>query len=74
MLRNLLPQILIPILAIVFFVVFLSFPSFLFSFSCVVPCSHAAGNFGSIEKTWAIPYISKTHSFLVELMGIAPMS
>ena len=54
------PQVLIPILIEMFFVVFLlGFPSF--SFSCVVPCSHALCNFGSIEKTWAVPYFSKWH-------------
>ena len=53
------PQVLIPILIEMFLVVFLfGFPSFL-SFSCVVSCSHAPCNFGSIKKTWAIPYISK---------------
>jgi len=57
------PQVLIPILIEMFLVVFLlGFPSFL-SFSCVVSCSHAPCNFGSIKKTWAIPYISKTHIF-----------
>jgi len=53
------PQVLIPILIEMFLVVFLlSFPSFL-SFSCVVSCSHALCNFGSIKKTWAVPYFSK---------------
>ena len=55
------PQVLIPIFAIMFLVVFLfGFSSFL-SFSCVVSCSHAPCNFGSIKKTWAIPYFSKCH-------------
>ena len=52
------PQVLIPILIEMFLVVFLlGFPNF--SFSCVVPCSHAPCNFGSIKKTWAVPYFSK---------------
>ena len=57
-LTNLFPQVLVPILSEMF-VYNMFFPNLLFLFSCVIPCSHATGNFGSIKKTWAIPYFSE---------------
>ena len=57
------PQILIPILAVVFFVMFLSFPSFLWVFPNFISFFHSASAGFSLKETWAIPYISKTHMF-----------
>ena len=61
MLRNLLPQIFIPILAVVFLWMFLNFPNFLWAFPNFISRFHPASCGGSFKETWAIPYLSKTH-------------
>ena len=52
------PQIFIPILAVMFFWMF---PSFLWFLPSLISRFHPASCGGSFKETWAVPYFSKWH-------------